>query len=53
MTITVWNFSAIWGILLHISISLLDVGHAPGRYRVAGAFSCLDYTTKCKGVRDF
>lgn len=45
VAVTVWNFINVWDIIWHISISFLDVGHAPGRSSVAGAFSCLNYTT--------
>lgn len=36
VAIAIWNFIGIGGILGHTDISLLDVGHVPGRYSVAG-----------------
>lgn len=45
VAVTIWNFINVWGIIWHISISLLDVGHALGRSSGAGAFFCLNYTT--------
>lgn len=38
LAIAVWNFVAVWSMIIHVGISLLDIGHAPGHWRVAGAF---------------
>lgn len=40
---------AAWGMIRHIGNSFVVIGHAPGRYSGAGAFSCLNYTTIALG----
>lgn len=39
------TINVLLGKIVHIGISLLDFGHAPGHCRVAGAFLCLNYST--------
>ena len=55
MTKAIWNFIGIGGILGHTDISLVDIGHVPGRSNVAGTLSYPHYcsTTEqmCKDGR--